>query len=163
MLFMGEEWGTRRPFPYFVDHTEPELADAVREGRRREFAAFGWDPSAVPDPQDPATAASAALDWDALDEPAHAEVLNWWQALLALRRTRPELTDGRLDQVDVAFDEAGGWLVMGRGTVTVAVNLGQEPAAVPVSRGTVVLASTPGFTPGGALPPDSVAVVVDHP
>ena len=163
MLFMGEEWGTRRPFPYFVDHTDPELADAVREGRRREFAAFGWDPSAVPDPQDPATAASAVLDWDAVDDPVHGEVLAWWRALLALRRTRPDLTDGRLDRVDAAFDEAAGWLVLRRGTVTVAVNLGQEAAAVPVGTGTVVLASTPGFAPGRALPPDAVVVVVDPP
>src|SRR5690606_12550917 len=44
MLFMGEEWGASTPFLYFTDHSEPELAEAVRNGRRREFAAFGWDP-----------------------------------------------------------------------------------------------------------------------
>ena len=55
MLFLGEEWAASTPFQYFTDHEDAELGRAVSEGRRREFAAFGWDPSGVPDPQDPAT------------------------------------------------------------------------------------------------------------
>ena len=55
MLFMGEEWGASTPWQYFTSHEEPELADAVRQGRRREFAAHGWASEDVPDPQDPAT------------------------------------------------------------------------------------------------------------
>ena len=63
LLFQGEEWGATTPFQYFTDHTDPELGRAVSEGRRREFAAFGWDPQAVPDPQDPATFERSKLDW----------------------------------------------------------------------------------------------------
>jgi maltooligosyltrehalose trehalohydrolase len=159
MLFMGEEWGTRRPFPYFVDHTDPALAEAVREGRRREFAAFGWDPAAIPDPQDPATMASAVLDWDARDDPAHREVLDWWEALLSLRRRRPELTDGRLDRVEVVYDEDARWLAMRRGAVTVALNLGSEAARVPVGPGTAVLSWPPEVAAGDPLPPGSVMIV----
>ena len=55
MLFQGEEWGAATPFQYFTDHDDPELAEAVRAGRRAEFAAFGWDPESMPDPQDLAT------------------------------------------------------------------------------------------------------------
>ncbi|MEV5906648.1 malto-oligosyltrehalose trehalohydrolase, partial [Streptomyces sp. NPDC052127] len=55
MLFMGEEWAAGTPWQYFTDHTDPELAEAVRRGRRREFAAHGWAEEDVPDPQDPAT------------------------------------------------------------------------------------------------------------
>ena len=55
MLFQGEEWGASTPFQYFTDHPEPDLAKAVREGRRKEFAAFGWKPEDIPDPQAPET------------------------------------------------------------------------------------------------------------
>jgi maltooligosyltrehalose trehalohydrolase len=162
MLFMGEEWGTASPFPYFVDHADPALAQAVREGRRREFAASAWS-SSVPDPQDPETAASAVLDWREPRLPAHAEVLRWWTDLLALRRRRAELTDGRLDRVVVDFDESARWLVLRRGGVAVAVNLGPAPASVPVGPGTVVLSHGLDPVPGDAatlvLPPDGVVVV----
>ena len=63
MLFMGEEWGTRRPFQFFTDHTESELAQAVTQGRRDEFASFGWGADEVPDPQDRSTVEASVLDW----------------------------------------------------------------------------------------------------
>ena len=71
MLFMGEEWGAPQPFPFFCDF-EGELADAVREGRRAEFARFPefQDPEQrdrIPDPQAESTFASAKLDWTAVD------------------------------------------------------------------------------------------------
>jgi malto-oligosyltrehalose trehalohydrolase len=89
LLFMGEEWNAPHPFPFFCDFG-PELADAVREGRRREFAQFPEfaDPAArerIPDPLDPATFASAQLDWTKLGAPAHAEWLAYYRLLLALR------------------------------------------------------------------------------
>ena len=55
MLFQGEEWAARTPFQYFTSHPEPELGDAVRNGRRAEFAEHGWHTDDVPDPQDPET------------------------------------------------------------------------------------------------------------
>jgi maltooligosyltrehalose trehalohydrolase len=62
MLFQGEEWGAATPFQYFTDHDDPELARAVREGRRQEFVAFGWDPEPIPDPQTPAPFERSKLD-----------------------------------------------------------------------------------------------------
>jgi 1,4-alpha-glucan branching enzyme len=90
LLFMGEEWNAPHPFPFFCDFG-PELADAVREGRRREFAQFPEfaDPRArerIPDPQAPATFASAKLDWTKLDAAGHADWLAYYRALSALRR-----------------------------------------------------------------------------
>jgi maltooligosyltrehalose trehalohydrolase len=86
LLFQGEEWGASTPFLYFTDHDDPGLAQAVSEGRRREFAAFGWKPEEVPDPQNPATFEASRLDWSELDKPPHAELLAWHRELLRLRR-----------------------------------------------------------------------------
>src|SRR4051794_1908426 len=77
MLFMGEEWSAATPWQYFTAHEEPELADAVRAGRRREFAAHGWAEEDVPDPQAEETFAASTLDWAELDDPAHAAMLSW--------------------------------------------------------------------------------------
>ena len=83
LVFQGEEWGASTPFQYFTDHRDPELARAVTEGRRREFAAFGWRPDEVPDPQDPATFARSVLDWDELERPPNRAVFDRYRALLA--------------------------------------------------------------------------------
>jgi maltooligosyltrehalose trehalohydrolase len=92
MLFMGEEWGTRHPFPFFCDF-HGDLADAVREGRRQEFAAFPEfaDPvvrTGIPDPNNPATAQSAVLDWNEPDRPEYATWVKLHRNLLALRWKR---------------------------------------------------------------------------
>ncbi len=58
MVFMGEEWRASTPFAFFTSFEEDWLAEAVRSGRRAEFAAHGWDEADVPDPQDPATASA---------------------------------------------------------------------------------------------------------
>ncbi|MBV8690090.1 MAG: malto-oligosyltrehalose trehalohydrolase [Actinobacteria bacterium] len=86
LLFQGEEWGTSSPFQYFTDHRDPGIAQAVTEGRRREFAAFGWRPEDVPDPQDPATFARSKLAWDELETAPHRDVLASYRALIGLRR-----------------------------------------------------------------------------
>src|SRR5947207_3740895 len=65
MLFMGEEWGSTRPFPFFCDF-QGDLAEGVRAGRRREFAdAYAKYGDKIPDPLDEATVRSAQLDWEA--------------------------------------------------------------------------------------------------
>jgi malto-oligosyltrehalose trehalohydrolase len=90
LLFMGEEWAAPEPFLYFCDF-EPRLAARVREGRRREFAAFARfsDPamvSTIPDPTDPATFASVKLDWDHVPRSPHAAWLARYRELLAIRQ-----------------------------------------------------------------------------
>jgi maltooligosyltrehalose trehalohydrolase len=134
LLYQGEEWGASAPFQYFTDHEDPELGRAVSEGRRSEFAAFGWAADEVPDPQDPATYVRSRLDWC---EPAcepHAGLLEWHRRLIRLRRQLPALADGRMDQMGVRFDENGRWLVLERGPVTVACNLAAHGQTVPLSR-----------------------------
>ena len=89
LLFMGEEWGSVRPFTYFCDL--PQLAAAIREGRRKEFARFPEFESlsaceAIPDPNDPATFEMARLQWSELNETRHSQCLEWYRAVLALRR-----------------------------------------------------------------------------
>jgi maltooligosyltrehalose trehalohydrolase len=133
LLFQGEEWGTATPFQYFTDHDDPELGRMVSDGRRQEFATFGWNADDIPDPQDPETFYRSKLDWAELGESRHADMLHWHRRLLALRRQVPALSDPRLDRVEVQCDEAAGWLVLRRGPVTVAANLGAGTCTLPAS------------------------------
>jgi maltooligosyltrehalose trehalohydrolase len=132
MLFMGEEWAAGTPWQFFTDHTDPELAEAVRRGRRREFTPHGWAEEDIPDPQDPATRDRSCLDWSEPQGGVHARVLAWYRELIALRHRRPDLTDPDLADVKVAYDESARWLAFRRGDVRVAVNLGTERAAIPL-------------------------------
>ena len=88
MLFMGEEYGERRPFPFFVEFGDPELIAAVREGRHAEFAAFSWR-GEPPDPQSAGTHRSAVLNWNAREQDGHRELLQLYARLIELRRTHP--------------------------------------------------------------------------
>jgi maltooligosyltrehalose trehalohydrolase len=164
MLFMGEEWGARTPWLFFTSHPEPALAEATAAGRIAEFAAHDWGDADVPDPQDPATFTRSKLDWSELGKPEHRELLDFHRALIALRRAHPGLTDPRLDQVAVAYDEDARWVVIRRGAYAVAVNLAGAVQRVPLpgTAGETLLASADGVrADGGAveLPPESVAVV----
>lgn len=135
MLFQGEEWGAGTPWAFFTSHPEPELAEAVRQGRTREFAAMGWDPETVADPQDPATFAGSRLDRSEAGRAPHSEVLRVYRELLALRRGLPELTDPDLSRVVVEHgDEEAGerWLALHRGDVTLVVELGGRDCRVPI-------------------------------
>jgi maltooligosyltrehalose trehalohydrolase len=165
MLFMGEEWAAGTPWQFFTDHTDPELAEAVRNGRRREFAAHGWAEEDVPDPQDHATRDRSCLDWSEPERAPHARVLAWYRELIALRHAQPDLTNPDLADVKVTFDEGARWLAFRRGDVRVAVNLGEKPARVPLGlRGARVLAAwepVPAPDADGALSlPGESAVVL---
>ncbi|WP_030260513.1 MULTISPECIES: malto-oligosyltrehalose trehalohydrolase [Streptomyces] len=163
MLFMGEEWGAATPWQYFTDHTDPVLAEAVRRGRRREFAEHGWAAEAVPDPQEPATVLRSVLDWTEPRRSPHTELLDWYRTLIRLRRDRPELADPDLGAVRTVHDEAAGWLVVHRGPYRVAVNLGPGEAALPLGAAgrEVVAAFGPAVVDGEAVRvgADAVAVV----
>ncbi|MGI9032281.1 MAG: malto-oligosyltrehalose trehalohydrolase [Acidimicrobiales bacterium] len=149
MVFQGEEWAASTPFQYFTDHGDPELGRSVSEGRRREFAAFGWEPMpgpagpgggaaeeavVVPDPQDPATFDRSRLDWSELDHPPHAELLAWHRDLIRLRREVPALS-GALCSMEVRYDEDARWLALERGPVSVLCNLAEVEQPVPTSGG----------------------------
>jgi maltooligosyltrehalose trehalohydrolase len=167
MLFQGEEWAASTPWLYFTNHQDPELGQAVSEGRRREFAAFGWKPEEIPDPQDVETWRRSVLDWTEADSGVHAEMLDWHRTLLRLRRAVPDLTNGRRDRIHVEVSEDEQWLLMARGAVTVACNLAAVPRRLPVGAGTILAGSDAGIdldaTGTLLLPPDSVAIVGPEP
>ncbi len=122
MLFMGEEWAASTPWQFFASFPDPELAEAVRTGRRREFGRHGWGESEVPDPMDVATFQRSTLQWSELDDPDHADILELHRSLIGLRREHPELSDPSLAgfRVEVADDDS--WLVMHRGRFQVRVD-----------------------------------------
>lgn len=112
MLFMGEEWAAGTPWQYFTDHVDAELQEAVRAGRREEFMEHGWDAGEVPDPGAFTTVENSTLDWSERHQGRHERALHWYKALLALRSSRAELSDGDLAAVLVTGPEGE---VLGRG------------------------------------------------
>ncbi|MGB6488573.1 MAG: malto-oligosyltrehalose trehalohydrolase [Steroidobacteraceae bacterium] len=147
MLFMGEEWAATEPFPYFCDF-EPELADEVRAGRRREFAHFQ---GTLPDPCDGSTFASAHLEWNRLTAPQHARMFDHYRRLLAIRRRdivplMPRILGGAC----VAFDPGGAfavdWRLRDDGVLHLLANLKDTPAPV-IGRpaGRMIFATHPGI------------------
>lgn len=104
MLFMGEEYSEPHPFLYFVSHTDPELADAVRKGRKAEFAAFHAQGEA-PDPQSENTFNESKLQWHLLQQEPHSTMLDYYKALIALRKTNPVLSTLNRKTLDVQTEE----------------------------------------------------------
>jgi maltooligosyltrehalose trehalohydrolase len=147
MLFQGEEWGASTPFFYFTDYQEPELAKAVREGRCREFVAFGWKPEDTADPQARETFERSKLKWDEVAKSPHAEILDWHKKLIQLRRSEPDLSDGELKKVRTTFDERNGWLVVERGKVSIVCNFSDSSHRVPIRPGEqkILIASEAGI------------------
>jgi maltooligosyltrehalose trehalohydrolase len=121
MLFMGEEHADPAPFQYFTDHEDQGLAQAVRDGRRREFPQ--WKAEDVPDPQAAETRDRSVVNFALADgNGRHGEVRRWYRALVTLRREHPELVDKRICKTVV--DEAhGGFAMIHDGRIAVAVSL----------------------------------------
>jgi malto-oligosyltrehalose trehalohydrolase len=123
MIFMGEEWAAAQPFPFFCDFTG-DLAEAIRSGRRAEFARFPefQDPAQrerIPDPSAPETFMSAKLGWEETTQEAHAQWLSLYRSLLSLRRAEiiPRLRGMR--------GNSGRYRVLGNGAVMVHWTLGE--------------------------------------
>jgi maltooligosyltrehalose trehalohydrolase len=131
MLFMGEEHGERAPFQFFSDQIDRRLAEATREGRRREFAAFGeFAGEEVPDPQDPAT-----FQRSKLTRRGSAKLRALYATLLRARRALPPGVDS------VEFSEDDGWLRVRRGAFELACNFAAGARTVPVEGRAVALAT----------------------
>jgi maltooligosyltrehalose trehalohydrolase len=132
MIFMGEEWRASTPFRFFTSFDEQWLGDAVRTGRRAEFASHGWKAADVPDPQDAATFESSILDWDETGQGEHRTTLDFYRRVIALRRSEPDIASGDLTAVQCTFDEDARWFVMSRGGIHVVANLGADGQVVPL-------------------------------
>jgi malto-oligosyltrehalose trehalohydrolase len=163
LLFMGEEWGARTPFPFFCDF-KGELAEAVRDGRRKEFAeAYAQHHDEVPDPLSEQTVRKATLDWSECDRPEHHARLDLVRRLLEARKQfviprlpeiraghgRAELIEGRLSAT---------WFFRTGETLTLLANLCEQtrPQPDPFKDGEQVW----GGTPLPQLPPWSVYATI---
>jgi maltooligosyltrehalose trehalohydrolase len=163
MLFMGEEWGSKTPFPFFCDF-KGELADAVRQGRRREYDwAYAQHGDAVPDPLALSTFQSAVLDWDSRHEAAARKRLELIRNLLRLRQQEiiPRLAGAAFGEAH-ATDHGlmtASWRMGDGATLRLLANLSDRNAAHRSDdfRGALVW----GNEPGHSLPPWSVFWRID--
>jgi len=162
LLFMGEEWGSRAPFPFFCDFGA-ELGAAVTAGRRQEFAHFPAfrDPATrarIPDPNDPATFATAVLDWRDLERTDHREWLTLHRNLLALRRREIVPRLGTLAGGQGHFQVLSGqaldahWTFGDGSRLTLLANLGDAPLPGIQSPAGELLYATAAFV-GDVMPP----------
>jgi maltooligosyltrehalose trehalohydrolase len=157
LLFQGEEWAASTPFLYFTAHDDDALGATVREGRRGEFIAFGWDPDRIPDPQARETFDRTRLRWDEIDRAPHREMLRWYRSLIALRKIHaPQSVAGAA----IAYDEAQMTFCVQRGNLLVACNLATAERSV-TAAGEILLSSSAARFDGRTLvlSPESVAIV----
>jgi maltooligosyltrehalose trehalohydrolase len=164
MLFMGEEWGARTPWQFFSHFPDEALREAVRNGRTAEFGEHGWGDVEVPDPNAESTFTDSKLDWDEPVQEPHATLLRVYRELIALRRAWPELSDPWLDKLDVDFDEDSRTVVLHRGRLRVAVNLGGDAVSIdlhaPVGRILLASEEAEGQDTALALQPEAFAIVL---
>ncbi len=163
MIFMGEEYGETAPFQYFTSHSDPALVEGVRQGRRREFAAFAWQ-GEVPDPQAEETFNNSRLNHALKQEGPHKLLWQLYRDLLRLRRELPALADLNLEQQQViAFPQQQSLLVRrwsGADQVCALFNLGAAETSLqlPLPGGLwrkVLASSDPAYSQGetaAALP-----------
>lgn len=134
MLFMGEEYGETAPFQYFTSHSDRDLIEAVRKGRREEFDDFVWK-GEPPDPHDTETFQRSKLNWNLSKEGEHARLRNLYRELLRLRRETPSLRSLDLRAVETHADDERRVLLVRRGSVLIAYNFSEEEQTVDVPSG----------------------------
>ncbi|HVW12345.1 MAG TPA: malto-oligosyltrehalose trehalohydrolase [Mucilaginibacter sp.] len=136
LLFMGEEWAASSPFQYFVSHTDKELIKAVQKGRREEFKEFHAEGEA-PDPQSEETFYRSKLNWDEIANGPHQTMLNYYKALISLRKNNPVLKSNDRKNLKADADEQNKTLVLRRWSkdqqVLCLMNFSGERQAVAVN------------------------------
>jgi len=131
LLFMGEEYGEDNPFPFFCSFGDVPLIEAVREGRKREFAAFA-EQGAVPEPHAEETFASARLSWSWPENTPRAGLRRLHADLLTARREWPALRDfDRRTARLLPDNDAGPVLELVRGEAVALFNLADQPQPLP--------------------------------
>jgi maltooligosyltrehalose trehalohydrolase len=137
LLFMGEEYGETAPFLFFTSFEDSSLANAVREGRKRELGAH-YSESDFADPQAESTFERSKLDWSKPGTSPHAEVLRLLRDLISLRKQHPSLGNCRKDLTEIHFDEQSKVFVMKRtdpsgSAALIVCNFSDSPQPAPVS------------------------------
>jgi maltooligosyltrehalose trehalohydrolase len=135
LLFMGEEYAEARPFQFFGDYGDPQLSEAVRKGRREEFA-FLHTGDQVPDPIARETFENCKLDWGCLEREPHRSTLRFYRRLIELRKRLPALA--RLDRTGMEMTVSGSCFFLRRrslgtgdvpaGEIAALLNYGKEAA-----------------------------------
>ncbi len=137
LLFMGEEYGETAPFFYFTSFEDRGLAEAVREGRKRELGSH-YSESDFADPQAPTTFERCKLDWSKIATSPYAELLRLYRDLISLRKQHPSLGNCRKDLTAIQFDERAKTFVMkrtdpsGSGALLI-FNFSAEKQSVPIA------------------------------
>lgn len=133
LLFMGEEYGETAPFMYFVSHSDPDLIQAVREGRKKEFEAFHFEGEPL-DPEATETYVRCKLNWELRHTGNHQVLLRWYQHLIHLRQTHPALLKCDRAFIRATSDEANKTVTVQRwseaGELIYAMNFSDEPATL---------------------------------
>ena len=163
LLFMGEEFGATTTFPYFVSHSDPELIEAVRRGRRMEFAGFKWQGD-VPDPQDEATFLGAKLQHEARNRGEHKVLLDFYRELIALRKTiaaldadknNMEVTGYTIEKI-LAVER---WCAEERALMLANLSHVEQPVEVPLAGGSwhkILDSTAPKWRGPGSVLPDKL-------
>lgn len=176
LLFMGQEWAASAPFLFFCDFA-PELASAVTQGRRREFARFPQfsDPQAqqsIPDPNDAHSFTRSKLDWQESQQAPHHDWRQWHQSLLRLRRAEivPRLAGvaAHSGQFELIGERGlwANWVLNDGAGLTLLANLDDATlSAVPATTGRLLYAThrQRHTVARRALPPWSVAWYLEPP
>ncbi|TVR14644.1 MAG: DUF3459 domain-containing protein, partial [Phormidium sp. GEM2.Bin31] len=108
LLFMGEEYGEDSPFLYFIDHQDPDLVEAVRQGRKREFEAFHAS-GTPPDAASLETVNTSTLNWQKRDSGHHQVLLNFYHHLIERRNNNPAIRLGDRQQIQTQYNNESRW------------------------------------------------------
>ncbi|MGQ9647295.1 MAG: malto-oligosyltrehalose trehalohydrolase [Thermodesulfobacteriota bacterium] len=164
LLFMGEEYGEEAPFQYFVSHSDPELIEAVRRGRKEEFSTFQWE-GTVPDPQDEMTFLRSKIDLELRHHEKHRTLLEFYRTLIQLRKEIPSLStlDKRSIKIE-AFESEKAILIKrqsGSDQVIEVFNFNEKPVRIEtmIDKGNwqrLIGSACERWNGIGALAPDSI-------
>jgi maltooligosyltrehalose trehalohydrolase len=164
LIFMGEEYGEIAPFYYFISHSDENLIEAVRQGRKAEFSAFAWE-GELPDPQDETTYLRSRLDHRLRGAGRHKTLLAFYRELIRLRKDHPVLSRLSKTDMEVTAHEAEGVMVVrrwsGPSQTATVLHFGSTPVTVsvvvPRGRWDKVVDSAEGCWGGaGSTVPESV-------
>ena len=165
LLFMGEEYREDAGFLYFISHSDPDLVEAVRKGRKEEFKAFKWN-GEPPDPQDIETFLKSKIRWEERKTGSHKTLLDFYKNLIHLRRTTPALSYLNKESLDVYGFEDDKTLFLRRwkddSHVFCVFNFGKEDVKIEISlpQGTsskILDSSDIAWEGTGSLLPDSIS------